>query len=349
MKKIVKWVGMILGVLVLAVGAALGWATWKSSSAMASAIDTHQIDFAVPYPEPTRVDSPPSNTEEPLTNADAGLAMADAGAQDAVEPESPAPSSEEHLSRAITRGKHLVEARYACIECHGENFGGGVMVDNPALGRFLGPNLTTGKGSVVTDYTPADWDRIVRHGIKKDGTLGVMPSEDFQGMSDQELSDIVAYIRSTPPVDNVVEKSYLGPVGKMLVATGKFPLAATLVADHHADHPSYPPVTEESAAFGKHLAGVCTSCHRADFSGGPIHNGDPSWLPAANLTPHADGIEGWTFDDFKRAMLELKRPDGSEVGLPMALMQPYAKRMTETELRALWLYIASLPAKPRGT
>ena len=48
--------------------------------------------------------------------------------------------------------RHLVEARYGCGECHGRNFGGGVMIDNPAIGRLLGPNLTTGKGSVTSGF-----------------------------------------------------------------------------------------------------------------------------------------------------------------------------------------------------
>ena len=45
---------------------------------------------------------------------------------------------------------------------------------------------------MVTDYEPADWDRIVRHGLLSDGRPAAMPSEDFQMMSDQELSDIIA-------------------------------------------------------------------------------------------------------------------------------------------------------------
>lgn len=344
MKRAAKWVGMVSAAIIVAVGAGLGWGSWKSAEAMATPLETHEADFPVPYPEPSSKDDGDSKEVERVS--DAGVASTDAGAPS---DEQAGETGSALLARAIERGRHLVHARYACIECHGKDFSGGVMVDNPALGRFLGPNLTAGKGGVVADYTPADWDRIVRHGIKKDGTLGIMPSEDFQKMSDQELADIIAYIQSVPAVDNVVDKSSLGPVGRMLVATGKLRLAATLVPDHHADHPAYPPASGVTAEFGKHLAGVCSSCHRSDFSGGPIVNGDPNWLPAANLTPHAEGLEGWTFDDFKRAMIELKRPDGSEVRMPMALMQPYAKRMTDTELEALWLYVKDLSPKPTGS
>lgn len=99
---------------------------------------------------------------------------------------------------AVLRGQHLVEARYGCQHCHGDNLAGGVMLDEPAIGKILGPNLTAGQGSRTAGYTMADWDRIVRHGVKPDGSPAIMPSEDFFKMSDAELSDIVAFIRAAP-------------------------------------------------------------------------------------------------------------------------------------------------------
>ena len=47
-----------------------------------------------------------------------------------------------------------------------------------------------------------------------------MPSDDFAGMSDPELSDFVAYIRSVPPVDNTVPSRTFEPVGTLLLASG---------------------------------------------------------------------------------------------------------------------------------
>src|SRR5690606_17898125 len=116
-------------------------------------------------------------------------------------------------------------SRYGCIECHGENLGGGTMVDVPALFPRFGPNLTRGPGSRVGRFTAADWDRNVRHGVFPDGKPSAMPSQDFERMSDQELSDVVAYIRSLPPVDNQMPPRALGPMGKLLLATGQIRLS----------------------------------------------------------------------------------------------------------------------------
>lgn len=68
-----------------------------------------------------------------------------------------------------------------------------------------------------------------------------MPRVDFQSMSDQELSDIVPHIRSLPPVDNAVPRSTLGPLGTILVATGKMQFSAGLIANHMTPHRMYPP------------------------------------------------------------------------------------------------------------
>ena len=50
-------------------------------------------------------------------------------------------------------------------------------------------------------------------------------------MSDQGLSDIVFYIQSQPAVDHVVPAPTLGPLGKVLLATGKFRLSAEANSD----------------------------------------------------------------------------------------------------------------------
>lgn len=255
----------------------------------------------------------------------------------------PIPASGDARSQALDRGRHLVESRYGCGECHGSAFGGGVMIDDPAIGRLLGPNLTTGKGSVTAGFRPADWDRIVRHGVKPDGRPGLMPSEDFRQMSDQELSDIIVFIRSQPPVDSTVPAPSLGPVGKVLLATGKFRLSADVIGSTTSPHAGTPPAEAPTAAFGRHIAATCMGCHRDDLGGGPIVGGDPSWPPAANLTPGPGGLGGWTYAQFTTALLEGKRPDGTALRAPMSGMVPYARKMRQVELEALWSYVRSLP------
>lgn len=318
MKTLLKILAALVAILVVVAIGAYAWASMSSSRQLSQTFQAHTVDFPIP---------------SPLSEADA-----------AAIPE--AERSQVALARAIDRGKHLVESRYVCIECHGKNFGGGTMIDAFPIGTILGPNITTGRGTRTANYRPADWDHIVRHGILPDGRPAMMPSEDFQLMSDQELSDIVAYVRSAPPVDNEVPRPSLGPLGKMLVATGEMRLAPTRIREHNAPHAAMPPEAMVSAEFGRHLAGICTGCHRENLAGGPIVGGDPSWVPARNLTPHAEGLAGWTYEQFAATMRGGKRPDGTPLQPPMSLVMPYAQNMKDTELQAIFTYLQSLPALP---
>jgi mono/diheme cytochrome c family protein len=315
--KALKIVGIGLAILVVAGLAFYAWVAYTTSRKLSRTYSVHSVDFPVPFPA------------EQDTSDHRLSGTADTRHAQAV---------------ALERGRHLVQARYACTGCHGSDFGGGVMIDAPAIGRILGPNLTSGSGSVTTRYRPADWDRIVRHGIKPDGTPALMPSQDFRRMTDQELSDIVVFLEHQPPVNKVVPPPSLGPVGKILLATGKFSLSADLSDTHHTPHPRTPPEAGLTVEFGRHVAATCTGCHSADLGGGPIVGGDPSWPPAANLTPSPDGLGEWTYSQFVTAMREGGRPDGTGLRLPMTEVIPFARKMTETELQALWSYLRSVEA-----
>lgn len=321
MKTLFKLMGGLLLCLVLIAGGVYLWASIVTSRQAGRTFTVHTVDFPVPFP---------------LSAAEA------AELQVGEEPVSQEELDRVALERAIERGRHLVSSRYACSECHGANFGGGVMIDAFPIGTLLGPNITTGNGSRTLNYTAADWDRIVRHGVRPDGTGATMPSEDFQLMSDQELSDVIAYIRSHPPVDAEVAPPSFGPLGKILVATNQLHFSADMIPTHDAPHVLIPPPSEVTPEFGRHIAGVCTGCHGADLAGGPIPGGDPSWAPARNLTPHETGLGGWSYENFVSAMREGVRPDGAQILPPMTLILPYARQMTEVELQALWSYLQTV-------
>jgi mono/diheme cytochrome c family protein len=173
-----------------------------------------------------------------------------------------------------------------------------------------------------------------------------MPSVDFRLMSDQELSDIIVYLRAQPPVDSLVPPPTLGPLGKILIATGKIQLSADLIAAEAVPHEVLPPPTAPTVEFGRHLAATCTGCHGANLAGGPIQGGDPSWPPAANLTPDASGLGGWTFEQFTALLRRAKRPDGRPLAEPMVDVTTLVRNMTDVELAALWRFLRSIPAVP---
>ncbi|HZN47333.1 MAG TPA: cytochrome c, partial [Ramlibacter sp.] len=97
---------------------------------------------------------------------------------------------------ALERGRYLYASR-GCTDCHGANGAGRVFVDNGKDLRIKGPNITTGAGGVVAAYQPADWVRSIRHGVSPGGRpLMIMPSEDYNRLTDADLGALVAYVKT---------------------------------------------------------------------------------------------------------------------------------------------------------
>lgn len=345
MRTLFKGLAGGVGVLAIGAGGFYAWADHRFDTAMATPYPLHDVQIPVPWP---------------LTEAEvAALRAEKAASLTALAPPEGAPAVDAPpvdplagvdldaiaRERAVERAKHLLGSRYGCTECHGKDLGGGKMVDDPALGSWYGPNLTRGKGSRTLDFTVSDWDHIVRHGVRSDGLPTVMPAVDHVKLSDQELSDIIVYAQSVPPVDHESPPMRYGPLVKVLAALGQVQTSASVI-DHDRPHVSVPPPEGPTVEFGGHIAQTCVGCHNAAFTGGPIAGGDPSWPPAANLTPDATGAKGWTHEQFVTALRTGKRADGTELKAPMP-WQAYAQ-MSDTELHALYVYFQSLPAKPKG-
>ncbi|SDL04167.1 hypothetical protein SAMN05421823_104218 [Catalinimonas alkaloidigena] len=237
---------------------------------------------------------------------------------------------------SLAHGKHISVIR-GCQECHGTDLGGNVMIDDPALGRLLAPNITKGAGGIVQQYTPADWVRTLRHGVSKDGRpLILMPSEEFTELGAHDLTSLIAYLESVPPVNRKLPDTDLGPVGYALVAFNKLPVPAAII-DHKAPIPP-DPVTQVSAEFGKYLAISCSGCHKPDFKGGdPTIPGSPQ---TADLTSTGN-LGTWTEAQFIQTLRTGKTPEGRELAneyMPWKMVANY----NDDELKSLYLYFRSL-------
>lgn len=248
-------------------------------------------------------------------------------------------------SAMLARGEHLFQVTSACAECHGADAGGSIMADEGPFGPLAAPNLTRGPGSVTASFTPADWERAIRHGLRADGTsLIIMPSETYTYLADRDLAAIVGYLQSLPPVDRQMPRTKLTFLGRALVGFGVMPV---LVADITPQVEHVASVTPDSSAgYGRYLAdiGGCRACHGPSLAGG-LEAGPPGSPPSSNLTPR--GIGHYSRADFERALREGKRPDGSPISEAMP-WKLYAK-MTAEEIAALWAYLQSVPPREYGS
>jgi mono/diheme cytochrome c family protein len=247
----------------------------------------------------------------------------------------------------IARGEHLANYVSVCVDCHGAKLEGGIVVDDPALGRIVAPNLTTGQGGVGGQRSDADLVNILRYGIKADGHSAlVMPSDDYQYLSNGDLAAIIAYVRSVPSQDNLLPANALRPLGRILLTLGQLPI---IIADRVNAKLEHPVTVEEtvSLAYGQYLGSIsgCIGCHGTGLSGGPIPAAPPDWPQAANLTPSGD-VGQWTEADFINTMRTGVNPAGKTLDQRMPWFR--YRSMTDDELKALWLFIQSAPAKEFG-
>ncbi len=263
-------------------------------------------------------------------------------------PSDPVASSAD--AQAIERGRHIVHAIAKCADCHGDDFGGKMIVDDPMVGTLYGSNITNGRGSVTKGFTDADFVRAIRYGVRSDRTpLVMMPSSEYWFHDDEELAAIISYIRSLPPVDRETIPCSMGPMIRVMNLFGQAPLFPASEIDNSVQRPPVPP-QGATVAYGRHMStvGGCIGCHGPGLSGGPIPGAPPDWPPSTNITPDpVTGIGKWSKDDFFRAMRTGIRPNGTMIN-PDHMPWKATALMKDVEMEALYLYLKSTPPKPVG-
>jgi cytochrome c553 len=217
---------------------------------------------------------------------------------------------------AIARGRH-VSIIWACTKCHGDNLGGRVFTKDPVgetiptFGRIPAANLTSGKGGIGRSFTDMDWIRAIRHGVRPANKPEIFMK--VTAISEQDLGDLIAYLKQLPPVDSDSTSLKYGPVIPITSALGIFaPVAGEI--DHNATQ-SANPVPQASAEYGRYLSSICAECHSGSI---------------------AKPMKNWSRQDFIRTFQTGLLPNGKRFGPTMS-----SKTFTEwneMELSALWLY-----------
>ncbi|MBI4926692.1 MAG: cytochrome c [Anaerolineae bacterium] len=233
----------------------------------------------------------------------------------------------------IQEGERLV-AIY-CTNCHGDGVSGTDFFNDPTLAVIDAPNLTSGEGGVGAQLSDVDWVRAIRHGVDPAGRpLFIMPSRNFYLLSDEDLGEIIAYLKTAPPVDHSANDRSTTFLGRTLLTLGLFgDLIDAERINHTAPRPAVPTpgVTVE---YGQYLAVTfgCQTCHGPQLAGGK--DPDPEAPPGPNLTPGGK-LGAWDEHTFINTIRTRKSKWMAFEAL---------NHMTDTELQALWRYLQSLPA-----
>jgi mono/diheme cytochrome c family protein len=218
-----------------------------------------------------------------------------------------------------------------CESCHGANLAGMAFSEDPAFGEIYSANLTAGANGVGRSHSDEEIARAIWYGVKPDGapTVG-MPYEFHQAIHVGDMANLIAYLRSAPPVDTAYPAASYGPMLRVMHAANLFPLVAAEKID--GDQP--PPAIvspDDTLAYGGYLAVFCTACHGPDFAGIAIAE-SPSLWPA---------ITTWTETEFVQAVTTGTRPDGHQMD-PEQMPWPSFNLYTDEEVRAIWAYLQTV-------
>jgi cytochrome c553 len=225
---------------------------------------------------------------------------------------------------AVAQGKHLATI-YGCFNsCHGDRMQGARLLDEPALGRFNAPNLT----KVLPEYTDVELERLIRRGVKRDGTTTwAMPSLMFSRLSDEDLANIIAFVRTVPTLEGPMREMTFGPLARLGIATGKFkPHASTIEPGlaHTAKTNRSDPIV-----FGEYLVmTTCTECHGQNLQG-------DDFMKAPGLTV----MSGYSDEAFRRLMKTGIAVGGRKLGLMTEMGVTRFPSLTDEELDAMSAFL----------
>jgi len=246
-------------------------------------------------------------------------------------------------SASLEYGRHRAES--LCQGCHGEDLSGVESWFNAGpLGTIDSTNLTAGEGGIGSEYTTEDYIRAIRHGIDREGKPIFMPAVAATSyLSDEDLGAIIAYLKTVPAVDHQLKGERFTPLAKIMLAAGmlgKLPVEAV----NHDVHVTAPE-KGVSVEYGEYLVNTndCRVCHGEELNGGPFP--DPTITRISpNLTP--GGETGfWTEEEFISTMRTGVTPGGHPLDPEFMPWQSY-RQFYDEELKAIWLYLQSLPELP---
>lgn len=232
------------------------------------------------------------------------------------------------------RGKHIAENR-GCLGCHGSTLANGeVFLDEKSpLGVLYAANITSGKGGI--NNKDEDWIRVLRHGLNKQNkSVWFMPSHEVSHISNQELAELICFLKHQPPVDRKVPEKSIKPLGRVLTYFDQYPLLPAEFINHNAVY-----IDRVEAAvtpqYGGYLATTCTGCHGANFKGGPAHSEKEPAIPDITSTGN---VGKWKDDEFLTTLRTGRTPERK-----LSDAMPWkAFTYTDNELKAIYLYLHQL-------
>jgi mono/diheme cytochrome c family protein len=238
-------------------------------------------------------------------------------------------------------------------KAHGAPLAGGPAMET-AFGVFYAPNITPDKVNGVGAWSAQDFRQAMRKGKGRHGEYlyPVFPYASFSGMSDQDIADLWAHLKTVTPV---ARPSHPHQV--------KFPfnIRALLMGWRMLYFREGPlePVAGKSAEWnrGRYLVEAvahCQECHtprnalggmdrKSAFAGNPD---GPDGQKAPNITSDPKGIGHWSASELDDMLVDGVKPNGDYLAGGMPLVVAGTSKLSNEDRQAMIVYLKSIPARP---
>ncbi|HSE03784.1 MAG TPA: cytochrome c [Methylomirabilota bacterium] len=271
-----------------------------------------------------------------------------------------APAAAAQSREQIARGKYVFGAAAGC-GCHTVPKqplnAGGRKYDGP-FGTVYSSNITPDPATGIGKWTDEQIITATRAGRRPNGErlIPVHPYTVFNGMAEQDLKDLVAYLRSVPPVNRAT------PAKKISVPLFESVFLPAWLATFAAREtpPASAPSTD--VARGEYLTRAvahCGECHtprtmtmavdNSRFLAGNPKGKGPEGSLVPNITPDREtGIGSWSEEQITDYLETGNKPDGDvSGGLMMEVIEGTSagyKDLTRADRQAIAKYLKSIPA-----
>ena len=229
----------------------------------------------------------------------------------------------------LVHGKRLTQVLH-CNACHGDNLRGrNVSADDPEYGDMNAPNITL----LLSKYSDADFDRLLRHGTPKDEReFWFMPVESYQFLGDPDLAALIAYLRTLKPEGKQLPPIRKGKGFNEEIEKGLFTNAEMQTKRYAAEAPVD---MGPQHGRGRDLARmVCTGCHNSKLQG------------YEGFTPDLDIVGAYSPEELETLLTTGKGKSKPDLGLMKAIAQTSLSKLTPAERQAIIGYLKARAQRP---
>lgn len=257
----------------------------------------------------------------------------------------------ESTTERLKQGQYLTEGILQCFTCHSprnwelpgapplidKQGSGGTVLTDDSTSLIIAPNITPDMETGAGSWTDDMFARAIREGVGHDGRALTwqMPYNFYKYLSDEDLASVVVYLRSLPPVYNLVPPTKIPASDRSRIQKNLRPITEPILAPDFSD-----PIKR-----GKYLVhlGECLPCHTAHteytpgiFGGGNFINRFGLTAFSSNITTHPSGMS-YGLKGFDFVIRTGK-------GGTLSPIMPWTafKNMTEDDLEAMYAYLTTM-------